>query len=62
MLDIVEGCAYMHNKSIIHRDLKLENIFMRGKRCKIADLGFATHASDNKLLSINVGSPVYMPL
>lgn len=41
---IVEGMKYLHDKNIIHRDLKLENILYcpLKNEVKIIDLGFAT--------------------
>jgi len=48
--------------SIVHRDLKLANIFIRKGVVKLADFGFAIH-SDRCLekFDYNVGSPYYMP-
>lgn len=48
-------------KNILHRDLKPENIFLSGRNIKIADFGFAVEVNNSKLMSINVGSPLYMP-
>ena len=37
---IIEGIGYIHSKSILHRDIKLDNILLDGKgRVKIADFG-----------------------
>lgn len=64
MRQLVEGCSYMHREGVIHRDLKPENIFFmerNGKNIKIADFGFAVALKDTKLMTANVGSPLYMP-
>jgi len=43
MLGIVSGVQYIHGQKIIHRDLKLGNIFIDGKfMVKIGDFGLAT--------------------
>lgn len=43
MLQIVDAVAYMHSKNVIHRDLKLGNVFLsRGGNVKIGDFGLAT--------------------
>jgi polo-like kinase 1 len=40
---ILEGALYLHQQSIVHRDLKLGNIFLSdGMEVKIGDLGLAT--------------------
>lgn len=54
----------MHGQGILHRDLKPENIFFieqNRKNIKIADFGFAVALKDSKLMTANVGSPLYMP-
>lgn len=40
-VDVLEGLKYLKEKNIIHRDLKVSNIFISKGRYKIADFGFA---------------------
>lgn len=43
MRQIVEACTFMHDHKIIHRDLKLGNIFLsHDMKVKIGDFGLAT--------------------
>ncbi|OQV15228.1 Serine/threonine-protein kinase PLK1 [Hypsibius exemplaris] len=40
---IVEACVYLHNRNIIHRDLKLSNVFINSNmEIKVGDFGLAT--------------------
>jgi polo-like kinase 1 len=40
---IVEACIYLHDKRVIHRDLKLGNLFLNDQmEIKIGDFGLAT--------------------
>lgn len=42
-IDILVGLKELHSKFIIHRDLKLKNIFVdENNRCVIGDLGIST--------------------
>lgn len=64
--DIFQGLLYLAEKDVIHRDLKVANIFMHNGKAKIADFGFAKFTkyfifkSRNKFKDINIGSPIYM--
>lgn len=42
MTQLVGACRFMHGQSIIHRDLKLGNIFLNAEMdVKVGDLGLA---------------------
>lgn len=47
---ILMGVCYMHDKGVIHRDLKLSNILLDGNsRVKICDFGLAIRSNDLRL-------------
>ncbi|KAF7301457.1 Serine/threonine-protein kinase [Mycena indigotica] len=42
MVQLIGACQYMHNQSVIHRDLKLGNLFLDGHmNVKVGDFGLA---------------------
>ena len=59
---IVDAVAYLHERGICHRDLKLENIMFtsdKSNQIKLIDFGFAVEFRDNDMYVI-LGSPLYM--
>ncbi|KAF7351335.1 Non-specific serine/threonine protein kinase [Mycena sanguinolenta] len=59
---LISGVWYMHQKNIVHRDLKLENLLLdRHRNLVITDFGFANHFSHNTndLMETMCGSPCY---
>lgn len=51
LYQIMKGVEAIHERNIIHRDLKCENIFLHRNKngyytCKIGDFGFAKVVSD----------------
>lgn len=60
---VVEGIVYCHERLVVHRDLKLENLLLeRDQQCvKIIDFGFASQvASRETKLRAFCGTPSYM--
>ncbi|CEG70335.1 Putative Fatty acyl-CoA synthetase and RNA processing-associated kinase 1 [Rhizopus microsporus] len=59
---LMSGVHYMHQKRIVHRDLKLENLLLdRNRNVLITDFGFANQFSSpmDDLMSTSCGSPCY---
>ncbi|KAJ3000636.1 hypothetical protein HDV02_004321 [Globomyces sp. JEL0801] len=57
---LIAGVDHLHQRGIVHRDLKLENILLNQNRnIVISDFGFANVFSDDKLMTTSCGSPCY---
>ena len=61
MEQVIDGCKYLVQQGILHRDLKPQNILRAGNTLKIADFGFAVKGKKTLIDSMNVGTPLYMP-
>ena len=73
MRQIIDAVVYLHQRKIIHRDLKLENLLINYEseedknnlnllkaEVKIIDFGFATHLDGSHLRYSILGSPINM--
>ena len=61
MLQLIQGVQYMQNKSVLHRDLKLGNVFMgNDMQLKIGDFGLAVKLQRNERRKSFCGTPNYM--
>jgi len=60
-LQLSQAINFAHERGIVHRDLKLENIILSSDRTrlKVADWGFAAYWDSNKQLSESCGSIHY---
>ena len=55
---LVQAVSYLHSKSIVHRDLKLQNILLQNLNAvKLIDFGFAC---EDQKLKVFCGTPSYM--
>jgi MAP/microtubule affinity-regulating kinase len=58
---IVSAVHYCHSKSVVHRDLKLENILVNNdKNIKVIDFGFSVVANNVCKLNLFCGTALYV--
>lgn len=63
MIPVAEALAYIHQKGVIHRDIKSSNIFLNGSRPMLTDFGIATLKEMREKLTLPgtvIGTPEYM--
>jgi serine/threonine-protein kinase len=62
MRQIADGLAHAHQQGVIHRDLKLRNVFVaKSQNVKIGDFGLAkAMGSETKTIMKGLGTPAYV--
>ena len=59
--EIVKGIRHCHQKNIIHRDIKVNNILLdQDLTVKICDFGISRVVTKGEILKDQCGTPAYM--
>eukprot|EP01130_Rhizamoeba_saxonica_P001640 TRINITY_DN11517_c0_g1_i1.p1 TRINITY_DN11517_c0_g1~~TRINITY_DN11517_c0_g1_i1.p1 ORF type:complete len:580 (+),score=88.44 TRINITY_DN11517_c0_g1_i1:212-1741(+) len=57
---LLGAVSYMHTNGVIHRDLKLDNIFIKDMNIKILDMGLSTTVEKDEMKMSVCGTPNYI--
>lgn len=64
IIQVITAMEFCHQRGIVHRDLKLENVLFKSKgdhTVKIIDFGIAGVCAGSKKDRVDAGSVAYMP-
>jgi hypothetical protein len=60
LLQACRGCAALHERGLVHFDLKPENIFVKDGVARVGDYGLSKLVAPDGALSVGRGTPIYM--
>jgi serine/threonine protein kinase len=59
-IGILSGLEFLHNRQIIHRDIKPQNILLQGNTPRLADFGISRAMQTTMVSSAVIGTDAYM--
>lgn len=59
ILSLFRALEYLSSRGVVHRDIKLSNVFIKNGEYKLGDFGFAIKANQC-FKDVSIGSPLYM--
>ena len=61
LVQILSALKYIHSKSILHRDIKLDNILLTSNNViKLCDFGVSRRMNSRKIIYEHIGTPAYL--